>query len=384
MLKNDKKNILIFSDWFYPGYKAGGPIQSCRNIVNLLEDDLDIYIFTSDRDIGDTSSYKGIKTDQWISFNSHVHIFYASPAYCSIQNIRKAIFHVHPTAVYLNSMFSIDYAIKPLLALKTSRKDFKIVLAPRGMLHKGAMRLKAVKKKFFLKVIQSLGLANNINFHATDDQEVADIKKYFKRSAKVTLVKNIPHFNYDPPVPCSKHAGEAKFIFISRIHPKKNILFFIELISKIKTLRISLDIYGYADDEAYLNKCKKAIKNLPSNILINVHDAVSNDKIFLTMDQAHVFVLPTLGENFGHAIFESFSAGRPVLISDQTPWRNLVQQKTGWDIPLNNSKEFIKAVETIAAWDQKEFNEWCNCAYKYARNFINELDLKQQYIDLFT
>ena len=33
-----------------------------------------------------------------------------------------------------------------------------------------------------------------------------------------------------------------------------------------------------------------------------------------------LFVFPTLGENFGHVIYESLMCGTPVLVSDNTPW----------------------------------------------------------------
>jgi len=36
------------------------------------------------------------------------------------------------------------------------------------------------------------------------------------------------------------------------------------------------------------------------------------------------FILPTLGENFGHAIGESLSAGCPVLCSQLTPWTEVL------------------------------------------------------------
>ncbi|MEL6194486.1 MAG: hypothetical protein AAFR66_20670 [Bacteroidota bacterium] len=52
--------LLIFSDWFVPGYKAGGPIRSITNFCLSMAKYLDIYVFTSDRDLGDDQAYKGI------------------------------------------------------------------------------------------------------------------------------------------------------------------------------------------------------------------------------------------------------------------------------------------------------------------------------------
>ena len=383
-MHTDKKKLLLFVDWFFPGYKAGGPIQSCRNIVDILKDDFDIYIFTSDRDIGDLVPYSNIIVNQWTDFDIHTKIFYSNSLFCTVKNMQNLIGEIKPHTIYLNSMFSFLFTLKPLLALKKLKNDIKIVLAPRGMLHAGAIKIKKVKKIFFLNFLKNTGLIRNVIFHATDEQEINDIKKYFSTVKNVKLVENIPHINTTKINFCKKDKGAINFVFVSRIHPKKNILYFIDILSGIKEHAISLDIYGYIDNEPYKQKCYTAIKKLPENISIQFKGSIPNYSVFETISQYHVFVLPTLGENFGHAIFEALSAGRPVLISDQTPWRNLASQKTGWDIPLNQPKEFTKAIAQIANWAQHEFDDWCNNAYNFAHNFIDHQAIKQQYLSLFS
>ena len=37
------KKILIIYEFFYPAYKAGGVIQSLRNMIALLHNDVDFY-----------------------------------------------------------------------------------------------------------------------------------------------------------------------------------------------------------------------------------------------------------------------------------------------------------------------------------------------------
>ena len=61
-----KKTILIFIDWYLPGYQAGGPIRSIFNLVNLLKDDYDITIVTSNRDLNSNTNYVGMNKN--ISF----------------------------------------------------------------------------------------------------------------------------------------------------------------------------------------------------------------------------------------------------------------------------------------------------------------------------
>ena len=49
MASEKRQKILMFTDWYEPGFKAGGPIQACKNVVSLLKDKYDFFIFCSDR-----------------------------------------------------------------------------------------------------------------------------------------------------------------------------------------------------------------------------------------------------------------------------------------------------------------------------------------------
>ena len=40
----NKKKLLVFTDWYLPAYKAGGPVRSIANIVAHLKDEIDSLI----------------------------------------------------------------------------------------------------------------------------------------------------------------------------------------------------------------------------------------------------------------------------------------------------------------------------------------------------
>ena len=61
-----KKKILVLVDWYEPGFKAGGPIQACKNVVTSLKGSYEFFILCSDRDLGDRAPYEGIPINQWI------------------------------------------------------------------------------------------------------------------------------------------------------------------------------------------------------------------------------------------------------------------------------------------------------------------------------
>jgi glycosyltransferase involved in cell wall biosynthesis len=380
---DNTKKVLILCDWYEPGYKAGGPIQSCRNIVETLHAHFQFYILTSDRDLGDTQPYAGITLNRWVSKGNEVQAFYSSPGFLNAANVRNIVAQLQPDVVYFNSMFSKNFTLLPFRVLRKMKYEGAVILAPRGMLHAGAMKQKTLKKKIFLFLLRMAGLSKRIFFHATDAQERLDIYRYFP-GARTVLAENIPNSDNSPWTPAVKKSGQLHCVFISRVHPKKNLHFFLERLKELPAnADLSFDIYGIIDDEQYAEQCRRIIASLPSNIKVQFRGPLPNHQVFATLKQYHLFVLPTLGENFGHAVYESLSAGVPVLISDQTPWQNLAPQKAGWDVPLRDGRQYVSVITRLMAMDQQEYNSWSEGAHSFARKYIDSFDYVSKYVDLF-
>ncbi len=83
---------MILADWFDPGFKAGGPIQSCKNFVKAFRDMYDLYVITSDRDMGDATPYEGIRANGWLKYAGSVNICYVSADRLHFATIKKLIF----------------------------------------------------------------------------------------------------------------------------------------------------------------------------------------------------------------------------------------------------------------------------------------------------
>jgi len=94
-------------------------------------------------------------------------------------------------------------------------------------------------------------------------------------------------------------------------------------------------------------------------------------------------LLPTTGENFGHTILESFQAGTPVIVSDQTPWRNLEQAGVGHDIPLDQPEEYIRALAHFAGMDPLTFHDFSIRAFRYAGAYCSNPEMLQENRNLF-
>ena len=378
-----KRKLLILTDWFDPAFKAGGPIRSAVNMVKQMKDEYEIFVLTSDRDVNDVKPMRGIVTNKWIDYIPGVKVFYASLHTLRLNNIKEHINSINPQVLYLNSMFSQKFTIYPLWLKRSNRISPKVVLAPRGMLKSSALIFKSRKKKIFLSMLKWMRIPQLVTFHATDERENADTIIQFGKEVKVETIPNFPSAQDELSLPELKQKGFLDILFIGRIHPIKGLDILLIALKKSR-YNIHLTIVGNTEDITYRNLCKKLILELPINVRVTFANAVPHHAINQLIRDNHIFCLPTKGENFGHAIFEALAAGRPVLISDQTPWRNLKRHKAGWDLSLSESGKFTEIIDQCASMPPEEFNEWCKGAWQFCNNYIQTSSIKNQYLKLFS
>ena len=371
-----KTKLLIFCDWYAPAFKAGGPIRSIVNFVDRFKDQYDIHVFTSDRDINEKKPFKNIQVDHWLEKDGY-HIWYYSPGTMTYKKVKSVIAEINPDKIYLNSMFS--NMIKPMVAAYMSGR---LIIAPRGMLRRSALVVKPIKKLIYLRLLKLMGLAPYLSFHSTGEDETKDIKRFFPKAKRILLSPNLPVAVNKNLSTAEKASGKLRIVFVGRLHPIKKLDFLLEALVKVKG-DIALDIVATREDADYWRKCKKLIGKMQFKIDINSYIDLPHAKIKPLLEKAHLFVLPTEGENFGHAIFEALAVGCPVLISDQTPWRNLESKKAGIDLPLSNLSGFTKAIQTFVDMGDDEWQEYRNGALALARDYENNLEAVSQYKQLF-
>lgn len=376
-----KKKILLFSDWFYPGFMAGGPIQSSFNLINHLKDHYEFSVVTRDTDYTDTIPYKGIKSDTWTILPNGMRVYYFSNENLSYPNMAKLIESEQFDVAYLNSMYSPRFTIMPLFVLNRLKK--KVILAPRGMLAPSAIAIKSWKKRPFLLWIKNSSLIKNMIFHAASEQEAGHIKNAFGNKVEIRLAPNLPGKMELPAfVPKRKDPGTVHLVSIARVSPEKNLLYALEVLKQVKG-KVKFDIYGPVYDYPYWEKCKAVLNKLPENIEAEHFGPIAKEEIPNALKDVHFLFMPTQGENFGHTILESMVCGCPPIISDKTPWHGLEAAKAGFDLALDSPENFIKAIEKSIELDSSSFTEWAEGTRKFAAAFINDPKLLQQSIHIF-
>ncbi len=331
----NKPRVLVFVDYYLPGYKAGGPIASVSRMVKNLRSEYEIFVFTRDRDLGDSHRYPGVTPNVWTAIEG-VKVFYADPNHLSTRSLAQVIAPLSPDLIYLNSYFSV--LSRRILALHKARRirNVKLAIAPRGEFSLGALNLKKLRKAIYLKAATATMLNSNVVWHVSSVLEREDVLRAVGSNCKTII--EAPDLldledQFDEGIQIQKEPGKASFAWLSRISRKKNLDGAIQMLNLLHGT-VDFHIYGPAEDPAYWAQCQDAINQLNSSVQVHVHGGIAPNDVRLRLAQHHFFLFPTHGENFGHVIPEAMAAGCLVLISDQTPWQDLEAKNAGWVIPL--------------------------------------------------
>jgi glycosyltransferase involved in cell wall biosynthesis len=378
-----KPKILIFYDFFPPAFRGGGIIRSVFNLSDFLTEFCEVYVFTSDFDLGESSKLE-VESNSWVEFAPDLKVFYSDTTTQNLRGIYQLINSVKPDVIYLNGVFTPKFSLFPLLVGKFLIFSPLWVIAPRGMLQQGALSIKPLKKKIYLSILKHLRVLSKIKWQATDSQEEIDIKRIFGSNCRIESALNIPNFHVSTNLELQKKEKQLSIVFLALISPVKNLKYLIDILNQIEdSYSIKLAIYGPVKDALYWGECQKAIKNSPAHIKISYRGELQSSKVNEVLREYHLFSMLSLGENFGHSIFESLIAGTPVLISDRTPWKELDKYNAGWDVSLNDSDKIKSLILEIANLDQCAYDKFRKGAKIHADLYIQENDFKKQYQKLF-
>ncbi len=369
--------VSICIDWFHPAYKAGGPVQSIANLVNQYRPvGLRYKIFCSNADLDGTIN-AGVTFDQWVPYNQFTEVWYASKASLSAKLVHATIKACKPDILLVIGIYSLYFNLLPLLLCKVPVK----IISVRGMLHAGALSQKSLKKKIYLAIWKLAGIHRRYFFHATDTVEKGFIRQTFGQQARVFVAGNIPRvFSFQKAV--NKMEGTLRLVSIALISPMKNIALVLEALQHCKQ-KINYSIYGPVKDASYWQDCEAKIKLLPSNIEVVYYGDLIPTKIEDSLKNQEVFILPSKSENFGHAIAEALSAGKPVITSHHTPFNELEENRAGKNVSVDNIAELSEAIDFFAAMHADEFATWNKGAHEYANQRMDMNALNAQYDAMF-
>ena len=373
------KKLLIMASLFWPQKNSGGPPVSILNLVNSIKDHFEIYIISNNHEIGEDQPLPGIH-DGWNTF-PFGKAWYIPRGQHGYKTVYSLIEQVKPDVIYQNSFFSHNDLL-PVLMYKRRNRHVKVVIAPRGELYPERIRCGRMKKQLYCMLFRFSGLLRDVYFQGTGEDECMQGHRFLGVPADHLLnIQNLSVVQTSSFSFPEKQIGFLRLVYIARVHPTKNTLKAIQWLGNVKG-NVQFDIYGPIEGEDYWKLCQQAVKELPDHIRVCYKGMVEHDQVGEVISGYHGYYMPTNGENFGHSIVESMLVGRPVIISDQTPWTD-VQGVGGYVYPLDQQEKFTQAIDCLCAMGQSEYEALCKGAKNFIHKRLNTEDTITQYIAAF-
>jgi len=266
--------------------------------------------------------------------------------------------------------------------------------------------MKPLRKALYIRFVKMLRAQEGVIWHASSDYEASDITRLWSTDSDiriapplqesdttaVTALRGPLHVISSAKMTMaergteatrfSKEAGRLDIVFLSRVSRMKNLDGALAMLTGLRGT-VKFDIYGPAEDREYWAECSVLIDLLPQNVSVHYHGQIPHDGVRDILCQHHLLFLPTRGESYGHVIAEALSAGRPVLVSDQTPWRNLESYGAGWALPLDQSDRFQAVLQRCIDMNDTAFVALCAAAKKHISERFNPDQVLQQNRELF-
>lgn len=342
-----KTRALVAVSGFPPALNYGGPAVSLDNLCRAIQADIACSVVTVDHDLKSPDRLPGIR-EGW-NARDGARVLYLRESEFNLFRLREVVAEIAPDVIYLNSLFAAKFTI-PLLKIGRER-SIPVLIAPRGELCPNAF-LKKYKKLPYLFALRPFLRGASTFYHSTSDEETARIRELIRpRAGQIFQITETPTFPRIALARERKRPGALRCLFLSRIHPKKNLLFALQRIQSIRG-DITFDLYGPLEDHAYWARCQAEIAGLPPNVTVRYRGIVGRDAIHATFARYDAFFFPTFSENYGHVIPEAMLSGCPVVISDQTPWSDVNETGAGWALALGDTGAFTAALQAITDMDE--------------------------------
>ena len=216
----------------------------------------------------------------------------------------------------------------PAEAKRRHPASVKLVHAPRGMLSKEAMRISAWKKWPVWHMAQRSALEAVDCFHATAASEYEEIRALGLK-APIAVIGN--GIDLTPIERAQKPADAPRLVLaLGRIHPKKGLDRLIEAWSHIESSAPNWQLKIVGPAENGHDDALRALANQLGLTRVSIEGPVFGAGKAAAYQEADLFVLPTLNENFGLVVAEALAAQVPVIVTKGAPWPGLEAEGCGW------------------------------------------------------
>ena len=338
-------HISLIIPSFYPAVIYGGPIFSTLHTSQELAklDDVEMYVSTTNANM---TTKLDVETNQWQKFADNFFVKYYNETKINKLSL-PLLFNVwkdikQSDVVHTQSIFS---TLTPIALFYARLFKKPVLLSPRGQFGGWCLDNGSGFKQRWLDWLIKPH-ANKIVWHATAEQEKAEIQMIFPY-AKVEVIPNgIEYDKFQESSALSKQEYMKQFaksdlesekiiVSMGRLQKKKGFDILINTFSETLKQYPNTKLFIAGQDEGERNNLLKQIADLGLEDKAFLTGAINGQEKIDFLANADLFVLPSHNENFGNVYVESLAAGTPIVASTGTPWQEVEEADCGkW---VNNS-----------------------------------------------
>lgn len=215
------------------------------------------------------------------------------------------------------------------------------VVSTRGMAMQQSIMRNKKKYIFFILFLKNF-LTNAKFIHITSNDEKINLinlniknEYIFAPNGVEETIKNIS-FNKLVNI----RVNSKQVLFVGKICEHKNIDILINAFSLFIAEKVDwrLMIVGHIEDDRYLEKIKKIIKNKKLEKNVVIAGFKTGQYLIDEYKRASFFVSASKSENFGLSIAEALKSGLPCIVPKKSPWRDIAKNKCGFSSPPDEVK----------------------------------------------
>ena len=256
-----------------------------------------------------------------------------------ISNLKKALKKKLPNVVHINTSGS------PLGVLRDALCAFVVHDRVPIVLH------------FHCNIEDQLG-KNNLSKNA--------LKYLVQKSKKVIVLNKFSHRYIDK-------IAQDKAVFVPNFVDEKMIndnhiindtikrVIFVGHIEKAKGIRQIIDAARNHPDIVFdlLGAVREDLSSYRFTSNVNIVGRVSIDKVHEYLEQADLFVFPSLSEGFSYALLEAMAGGLPIIASDVGANSEMIEDEGGIVLQENTGEELSKAIDRLKESEiRRNMSKW--------------------------
>lgn len=231
--------------------------------------------------------------------------------------------------------------VSRLAGQQARRRGAPHVLAPCGMLGPAGYsrgRLKKMQKRLCRLMFQDRVLSEAACVHAKSLRELAELREFGVRGPVAVVPNPVQRPPGDAPV--DPGAFRRRFgldedtrlaLYVGRLTPVKGVERLVDAWAGLGRAaeRWRLVLAG-PDEGGYRDVLRRRAAALGCASSVTFTGLLTGGATWSAYAAAELFVMPSRSENFGSAIAEALTAGRPVIATTGTPWPELRDEACGW------------------------------------------------------